>query len=284
MTGPEQNEQLKGALEAAERGWHVFPVPAGQKKSHKSAVFSGGRLWGATKDAEEIAADWARWPVANVGLPTGRINGFFVVDLDTADGHGIDGIGSFAFMADALGLPDTVTAETPSGGRHLYFRCPDDVRIYNSQSAVLPGVDVRGEGGMVLAPPSVKPGISTSYRWINAPREYPIAECPEWLLKACLEASAKALRPAPISNVMAAAEVIGQRSLAGNTAAEYERLIEQLAEDGAKHAAVRDVAACMGGASMHAAVRRRVHPASLSGLGRERRKQHPQRVQEVRGR
>ncbi|SCY80879.1 DUF3987 domain-containing protein [Paracoccus tibetensis] len=244
MTGSEQNEQLAGALDAAKRGWHVFPAPPGQKKSHKSAAFSGGRLWGATKDVEEIADDWSRWPAANVGLPTGRINGFFVVDLDTADGHGVDGLGGFALMADAFGLPDTVTAGTPSGGRHLYFQCPDDVRIYNSQGAVLPGVDVRGEGGMVLAPPSVKPGVSAPYRWINAPGEYLIAECPAWLLKACLEASAKALRPAPRS-VTAAPAVFGQRSPAGKTAEDYEQLIEQLAEDGAKHAAVRDVAASM---------------------------------------
>lgn len=245
MSAQEQNTQLQAALDSAGQGWHVFPVPVGQKKSHKRAEFSGGRRWGATKDREEIAADWARWPDANVGLPTGALNGFFVIDLDTADGHGVDGLAGFEMMADAFGLPETVTAETPSGGRHLYFRCPDGEPIYNSQGAVLPGVDVRGDGGMVLAPPSVKPGAAGSYRWINAPGSYPIADCPDWLLKACKEASAKAMRPSASSTAVKADAAFGQPSATGKTGEDWAKLIGQMAEDGRKHAAVRDVAASL---------------------------------------
>lgn len=243
MTGADQHGRLTAALETASQGWHVFPVPVGQKKSHKRAEFSEGRPWGATRDPEEIAADWARWPDANIGLPTGTLNGFFVIDLDTADGHGVDGVGSFDMMADAFGLPETVTAETPSGGRHLYFRCPKDERIYNSQGAVLPGVDVRGDGGMVLAPPSIKPGALRPYRWINSPSDFPIADCPDWLLLACRQASAKAMRPT--SPVTAAPAFGAQPSATGKTGKDYAELIEQLAEDGRKHGAVRDIAASL---------------------------------------
>lgn len=234
---------LPAALDAAGRGWHVFPVVIGQKKSHKRAEFSCGRRWGATKDQEEIAVDWARWPDANLGVPTGALNGFFVIDLDTADGHGTDGLAGFEIMADAFGIPETVTAETPSGGRHLYFRCPDGAPIFNSQSAVMLGVDVRGDGGMVLAPPSVKPGAAGPYRWIKAPGAYPIADCPEWLLQACRQASAKAMHTA--STPGSAPSPAARTSATGKTGEDYEVLIAQLAEDGRKHAAVRDIAASM---------------------------------------
>src|SRR5215471_19585931 len=53
-------------------GWHVFPAPRGEKKSHKSAERSNGRRWGATADAAEIKRDFRRWPLANVGIPTGK--------------------------------------------------------------------------------------------------------------------------------------------------------------------------------------------------------------------
>jgi len=69
---------LDAALSYAARGWHVFPVPPGKKKSFKSAEFSNGRKWGATADAAQIRKDWRRWPDANVGIPCGSDNGFLL--------------------------------------------------------------------------------------------------------------------------------------------------------------------------------------------------------------
>jgi hypothetical protein len=172
---------LEAALSYAARGWAVFPVPPGTKQSYKSAKFSNGNAWGKTTYADEINRDWARWPEANVGIPTGPESGIFVVEADTAAGHGVDGIANLAALVAQHGpLPPTRMAISPSGSQHYYFKWPDDpaVVIRNSVGHIAPGIDVRGAGGMVLAPPSVKPGVG-QYRWLN---DLAPAAAPSWLL------------------------------------------------------------------------------------------------------
>jgi len=121
------------ALEYAARGWHVFPAPPGEKKSHKSAEYSGGREWGATTDPAEIARDWQRWPQANVGIVCGPKSGLLVIEADTEAAHGTDGIGNLAALIAQNGpLPDTIEALSPSGSWHLYFKWPDGWDIGNS--------------------------------------------------------------------------------------------------------------------------------------------------------
>jgi hypothetical protein len=174
---------LAAALAYAAKGWRIFPAPRGEKKSHKSGAKHGGVRWGATNDPEQIKRDFAKWPDANIGLPTGADNGFWVLEVDTAKGHPklgeIDGLASLLTLTEQHGdLPPTRQAESPSGSRHYYFKCPPDIVVHNSASEVAPGIDVRGEGGMVIAPPSEKPGVG-AYRWIY---EDPIADAPDWLL------------------------------------------------------------------------------------------------------
>ena len=183
---PEVAERVEqAALRYAERGWCVFPVPEGRKKSHKSAKHCGGRRWGNTTDPVAISADWKRWPAANVGIACGTESGLFVVEADSVQGHGVDGVGAFeALCKEHGGLPTTIEAESPSGSIHFYFRWPKDVAINNSVGQVAPGVDVRGDGGMVVAPPSVKPG-GGAYRWRKPPGLFELADCPEWLLELC---------------------------------------------------------------------------------------------------
>jgi hypothetical protein len=82
--------------------------------------------------------------------------GFFVVDLDGA---------AAAAWAEANELPDTLTATT-ARGRHLYYEVPEGVRVANSASELAEGVDIRGCGGYVLAPPSVHPSGAV-YRWLD---------------------------------------------------------------------------------------------------------------------
>lgn len=186
-----QNELKKAALEYAARGWPVFPAPQGQKKSHKSEKHSGTK-WGATIDAAEIESDWAKWPQANVGIVTGPKSGFFVVEADTLQGHGVDGIANLADLIDQNGpLPDTIEALSPSGSWHIYFKWPEGLDIANSAGQVAPGVDVRGDGGMVIGVPSVKTGAEKPYRWETPPGLFDLAECPEWLLKLCTKPQPK---------------------------------------------------------------------------------------------
>jgi hypothetical protein len=171
----------EAALDYAANGWSVFPAhSSGAKKSHKAAKYSNGRAWGATTDAEEIRRDFRKWPQANIGLPTGMASGFFVVEADTVEGHDVDGIASLRELEAKHGpLPQTRIAISPSGSVHYYFKYPTDgTTIINSTSEIGPGIDVRGEGGMVVAPPSVRPGKGP-YRWSS---ELPIAEPPQWLL------------------------------------------------------------------------------------------------------
>jgi hypothetical protein len=169
------------AFYASNNGWHVFPVPIGTKRSHKSAERSDGRPWGATIDGDEIRRDFKQWPDANVGIVTGVISGIFVVEADTKEGHEVDGIASLAALEAEHGmLPLTRQAVSPSGSVHYYFNHPGaDFKIKNSTSKVALGVDVRGDGGMVVAVPSVKPGKGV-YVWRN--EFVPIADCPQWLL------------------------------------------------------------------------------------------------------
>src|SRR5277367_2433386 len=79
---------------AGQMNWVVFPAPPGKKKSYKSALYSGGRNWGATRDPDEIRGDFERWPDANIGIVCGEESGIFVVEADTLDGHDVDGIAS----------------------------------------------------------------------------------------------------------------------------------------------------------------------------------------------
>lgn len=173
---------VEAVLAYAKRGWHVFPAPPGKKKSYKSADFSGGRRWGATTNAKEIKQGWTRWPNANVGIVTGPKSGIFVVEADTLRGHAVDGIASLQALECKHGeLPKTLVAESPSGSVHYYFNYPAKVTIGNSTSKVAPGVDVRGGGGMVIAPPSRRPGVG-QYRWLN---KNAIANAPQWLIELC---------------------------------------------------------------------------------------------------
>ena len=171
---------VEHALHYARAGWSVFPLRLGEKISHKSAAHSDGRKWGQTTDVNEIRRDFKQWPNANVGIVTGAVSGIFVVETDTADGHaeGTDGAAELTKLeAEHGALPATREAESPSGSIHRYYNHPG-FKIKTSASEIGPGIDVRGDGGMVVAPPSVKPGKG-AYKWRN---DLAIADAPQWLL------------------------------------------------------------------------------------------------------
>ena len=170
---------LAHALAYAKAGLLVFPAPPGSKMSYKSARFSGGARWGATRDEVQIRTDWGRWPSANVGIVTGSESRIFVIDVDTAKGHDVDGFASLSALTKAHGpFPETRKARSPSGSIHYYFVWPAIGIVRNDTGRKIgPGVDIRGEGGMVVAPPSVRDdGV---YRWLN---DSPIKNAPDWLL------------------------------------------------------------------------------------------------------
>lgn len=173
---------LEAALDYATRaGWCVFPARPDAKCSYKSADHSDGRKWGLTRDPPEIRADFTRWPYARIGIPTGAVNGIVVIEADTIAGHGVDGLAALRQLeAEHGALPETPKAISPSGSDHRYFRHPGaDIKIKNSASAIGRGIDVRGDGGMVIAPPSINPD-GRAYCWID---KSPIAALPGWLIE-----------------------------------------------------------------------------------------------------
>jgi putative DNA primase/helicase len=146
---------MDSALAYAARGWRVFPVyPIVRRRCGcgKDACSSPGkhpriRGWEAkaTTDRAQIEAWWKNISLSNIGIATGVASGIVVVDVDPR--HGGD-----ASLAK-LNLPDTYTVQTGGGGRHLYFQHPGG-EIRNSAGTVALGIDIRGDGGFVVAPPS----------------------------------------------------------------------------------------------------------------------------------
>lgn len=155
---------------AESTGWRVIPlVPKG-----KIPLVQNGSSDGTT-DPAMIDEWWGRWPDANVGICTGRESGLVVVDLDVDKG------GTLLALSDLLGgQPPTKYVRTGSGGYHFYFRHPDD---YPEDGGVVPnsvgrvddqgrkygvadGIDIRGKGGYVVAPPSIHPN-GTPYAWAS---------------------------------------------------------------------------------------------------------------------
>ncbi|MGO0122199.1 bifunctional DNA primase/polymerase [Desulfothermobacter acidiphilus] len=127
---------------------------------------------------EEVREWWERWPDANVGLVTGRLSGVVVLDLD--------GPAAVEAVREKGGFPETAVVKT-SRGWHYYFRYPDGVERVPSRAGVLPGVDVRADGGVAVLPPSLHvSGVRYSWAKGRSPWDVPLAELPGWLLELLL--------------------------------------------------------------------------------------------------
>lgn len=163
---------LHAALEYAARGWAVLPVqPRG-----KTPIVDDWPSQ-ASCDPETIRGWWERFPSAGVGIATGPGSGLVVLDVDP-DATGDE---SLLALVHAHGrLPGTAISLTGGGGRHYLFAHPGgDIR--NSAGKLGPGLDVRGAGGFVVAPPSVHPN-GREYTW-DGGEPGDVAELPGWLLE-----------------------------------------------------------------------------------------------------
>ncbi len=149
------NQIYQAALSYAAQGWRVLPLhgPEMSGKGKRPLLKKWPSL--ATTDPALIKRWWEQWPEANVGILTG--GGLVVVDVD-----GQTGRESLSALEGRLGkLPKTRMALTGGGGFHLYFRCD---RPLPTRAGLEPGIDIRGEGGCVVAPPSVHVSGEV-YRW-----------------------------------------------------------------------------------------------------------------------
>jgi len=163
----------RAAREYLRLGWGVVPVAPADKRplilwqmlQHRHATEAEVRYW------------FSRWPHANVGLVTGAGSGLVVLDVDPARGGESSLLG---LEAEHGPLPRTVQSITGGGGRHIYFVHPGGV--VRNAVAIRPGLDIRGDGGYVVAPPS-RHASGQYYRWVpgRSPAECQLAPFPRWL-------------------------------------------------------------------------------------------------------
>lgn len=177
---------MEAALAYADRGWSVFPChfPIEGGCSCRQTDCSSpakhprvaGGLKAATRDEEVIFRWWRRWPWANIGIRTGALSGLLVIDIDPPHG----GDESFDRLVGKHGpLPAGAQVRTGSGGRHIYFRHPGGIVRNDAGRRLGAGIDVRGDGGYVIAPPSDH-ASGGRYKWTGLSVALP--DAPEWLV------------------------------------------------------------------------------------------------------
>src|SRR4029077_18768365 len=140
------------ALQLAQKGLAVFPC---QPRGKEPACDAG--LHAATCDIERINRWWQAVPDLNVGIATGTASGIFVLDIDGEGGEA----SLRRLEQENCPLPPTIEAITGKG-RHCYFRMRGSIR--NSAGQIGAGLDIRGDGGYVIAPPSIHPS-GRAYSW-----------------------------------------------------------------------------------------------------------------------
>ena len=164
------------------RGWRVFPLQG----KHPYAGTHG--LTDASGDGSQVVAWWQQHPEANVGVRTGAApdgSGIWVLDLDS----GFDAEARVDAVAAGREYRNTLTVRTGGGGLHLLYQYGPELTAYLTASGLtLPtrngiegkGLDVRSDGGYIVAVPSIHPDTGVCYAWES---KAAIAVAPEWLVK-----------------------------------------------------------------------------------------------------
>lgn len=212
---------LEAALAYLERGWHPFPVGTFRKeKKDRKPLISWKPYQTKAPTEQEVREWWTKWPEAGIGLATGSISNLVVVDLDARSGADMD----------LSKWPETYTVSSP-GGAHLYFTHPGKP-VKNSAGKLGPGIDVRGDGGFIIAPPTIRGDggeYVTAYDAVLAP--YPgkqtdydfdvdqmvLSEVPTWFDELLEKGAPEGQRNESLvrlSGSMAARSVPEQRALA----------------------------------------------------------------------
>lgn len=197
-------DMLAAALSYAARGWAVFPLHtlagSGCSCGNRSCPNVGKHprtengFKDATTDPAVIRKWWKRWPDANIGTATGAVSGIVVLDVDPRHG----GDEALADLEAEHGkLPETVESVTGGGGRHIFFRYPENPPATWKKN-LCDGVEIKAAGGYIVAPPSLH-ASGRRYCWDVTvhPEEAPIVEVPSWVL----EINGQDERKAPASAV-----------------------------------------------------------------------------------
>ncbi len=170
VTPPPQSAILATALQCLDRGWSVVPVAPRAKRP----IIRWEAFQHRMASQAEVTGWFRRWPDANLSVVTGVLSGVVVLDVDPRHG-GDESLGKLEARNGAL--PQTVEAVTGGGGRHIYFAHPG--REVRNRVGIEPGLDLRGDGGTIVLPPSIHPS-GNPYRWRpgHAPDEIALAPFP----------------------------------------------------------------------------------------------------------
>ncbi len=164
---------LDAALSYAASGWLVFPC---QPRSKVPATEHGFK--DATRNPDQIRAWWEAMPDANVAIATGEGSGLFVLDIDQKQGRTLED----AIEALPGKLPDNLpTVRTGGGGLQYFFAFPKGRNLSISGGKLGLGIDTRGNGGYVVAPPSLHPH-GTTYQWIDSDEISELPPTPAWIV------------------------------------------------------------------------------------------------------
>ena len=161
---------LLAAISYAAKGWKVLPLHTPGSDGTCSCMRSGCPYTGkhprtehglldATDNVEQVKTWWAWWPDANIGIATGSTSGIVVIDIDGDRG----GTESWQEFQDMHGRLETLTSTT-GAGLHLYFICPGVVALGSVSNGIGVGIDIKAEGGYVVAPPSLHRN-GKRYQW-----------------------------------------------------------------------------------------------------------------------
>lgn len=176
MSKLEEIKPYQAAVEYINMGLAVFPI----KYKDKIPLTRNG-CKDATTDAAIVKAWWQKYPNANVGIATGlKSGGLFVIDLDIDEDKGINGYQTLRDWERKNGiLPDTWSSITGRGGYHLFFKSSKQI---TNRTGILEGVDIRGEGGYIVAPPSTHAN-GHKYEWEYSPDDFELVEADEVVYK-----------------------------------------------------------------------------------------------------
>ncbi|MGW3311755.1 bifunctional DNA primase/polymerase [Streptomyces sp. NPDC001073] len=242
MTHDPRSALLHAALEAAERGWHVFPLRPVTKRpvlhgerscTGTGPCANGHRKWEqrATTDPDRIRAAWSRAPF-NIGIATGP-SGLLVVDLDmpkTTNGKSSkgssdapNGAATFAALCERAGQTalNTYRVRTASGGEHLYFTAPSGVQLANTAGTIGELIDTRAWGGYIVAAGSITP--AGAYEALSAPITAPVPEWLQTILKPSPGRSTGPLRPPAVDGNRAALSALEAECTAVSAAPDKQR-------------------------------------------------------------
>lgn len=179
-------ETLAAALRYIERGRAIFPLHSidanGCCTCGNATCSDAGKHPRARRGLKEASKDRAQietWfgpdaPLSNIGLATGAASGITVLDIDI--GEGKDGAATWAALIEGHGEPQTLMANTGSGGIHVFFKYNSALKT--STNTLGPNVDCRNDGGYVVAPPSLHRS-GRRYEWVN--EDETIADLPPHL-------------------------------------------------------------------------------------------------------